>query len=250
MKPLSRYASLNDYVLASTTSVCSASLYMCSWRDSSRSALRTSGSSRMTMLNGPRLENRRSCANRTPKSSLPDSAAERSSSSATASAGIHRSCVPKPAGSSPQSRISRAGSSPSERASSNAMADPLLHAYAQQLLGAMAPAQETTVADRVRELVELLLPTGRCTVEQVARGLGVDRRTVHRKLARDGTTFTSMVDEIRGALAERLVANRRHSLTEVGDLLGFSSLSNFSRWFSARYGVSPRQWRQREATRR
>ncbi|MFC9664775.1 AraC family transcriptional regulator [Nocardia sp. NPDC127606] len=129
----------------------------------------------------------------------------------------------------------------------NAMADPLLHAYAQQLLGAMAPAQEATVADRVRELVELLLPTGRCTVEQVARSLGVDRRTVHRKLAQDGTTFTSVVDEIRGALAERMVANRRHSLTEVGDLLGFSSVSNFSRWFSARYGVSPRQWRQREA---
>ncbi|MEV0549912.1 AraC family transcriptional regulator [Nocardia salmonicida] len=130
----------------------------------------------------------------------------------------------------------------------NAMADPLLRAYAQQLL-AMAPSREATVTDRVRELVELLLPTGRCTVEQVARSLGVDRRTVHRKLAQDGTTFTTLVDDIRGALAERMVANRRHSLTEVGDLLGFSSVSNFSRWFSARYGVSPRQWRQQEAAR-
>lgn len=126
----------------------------------------------------------------------------------------------------------------------NAMADPLLHGYTRQLLGKLAPTPQTTVTERVRELVELLLPTGRCTVDQVARSLGVDRRTVHRRLAQDGTTFTAIVDDTRAALAERMVANRRHSLTEVADLLGFSSVSNFSRWFRTRYGTSPRQWRE------
>ncbi|MEV0062299.1 AraC family transcriptional regulator [Nocardia sp. NPDC050718] len=126
----------------------------------------------------------------------------------------------------------------------NAMADPQLRTYAQRLMGRLTPTREATVTDRVRELVELLLPTGRCTVEQVARSLGVDRRTVHRRLAQDGTTFSAIVDDTRAALAERLVTHRRHSLTEVADLLGFSSVSNFSRWFRTRYGTSPRQWRE------
>ncbi|WP_342799842.1 AraC family transcriptional regulator [Nocardia sp. No.11] len=126
----------------------------------------------------------------------------------------------------------------------NAMADPLLRTYTQQLVGTLTPTREATVTDRVRELVELLLPTGRCTVDQVARSLGVDRRTVHRRLAQDDTTFTAIVDQTRAALAERLVTTRRHSLTAVADLLGFSSVSNFSRWFRGHYGTSPRQWRE------
>ncbi|WP_280342593.1 AraC family transcriptional regulator [Nocardia neocaledoniensis] len=127
----------------------------------------------------------------------------------------------------------------------NAMADPLLRTYTRQLLGALAPTREATVADRVRELVDVLLPTGRCTADQVARSLGVDRRTVHRRLAQEDTTFTAIVDATRAAHAERMVAGGRHTLTEVADLLGFSSISNFSRWFRLRYGVSPRQWRDR-----
>ena len=39
-----------------------------------------------------------------------------------------------------------------------------------------------------------MLPLGRCSVEKVAQHLGVDRRTVHRHLARRGETFSSLVD--------------------------------------------------------
>jgi len=81
----------------------------------------------------------------------------------------------------------------------------------------------------VRELVELLLPTGRCSVEHVARSLGVDRRTVHRRLASEGQTFTSLVDGTRRDLAARLVRGQNRPLTEVAEMLGFSSHSNFTR---------------------
>ncbi|MGW5636895.1 AraC family transcriptional regulator ligand-binding domain-containing protein [Streptomyces sp. NPDC003832] len=125
----------------------------------------------------------------------------------------------------------------------NAMADPQLRAYARQYFETIAVPADTTVADRVRELIEVLLPSGRCSIEQVARSLGVDRRTVHRHLAASDETFSSLLNATRMELAEQFVANPRRSLTEIAELLGFSSLSAFSRWFSERFGCSPRAWR-------
>ncbi|WP_423132934.1 helix-turn-helix domain-containing protein [Gordonia malaquae] len=44
-----------------------------------------------------------------------------------------------------------------------------------------------------------------------------------------------------------MVASRRHTLTEIADLLAFSSPGNFSRWFRTRFGRSPSQWRAAHA---
>lgn len=127
----------------------------------------------------------------------------------------------------------------------NALSDPVLHGYAQRFLEPIEQADVGAAQDRVRELVEVLLPTGRCSVEQVARSLGVDRRTVHRMLAREGHTFTSVLEATRRGLAERMVRNPNRSLTEVAETLAFSSHSNFTRWFRNQFGCSPSQWRSR-----
>ncbi|MFJ2582251.1 AraC family transcriptional regulator [Kitasatospora aureofaciens] len=127
--------------------------------------------------------------------------------------------------------------------SPNAMSDPLLRTYAQQYFKAIAVPRDSEVLDRVRELIEALLPTGRCSVEQIARSLGVDRRTVHRHLAQSGETFSSLLNQIRVQLAEQLVANPRRSLTEISELLGFSAPSAFSRWFRGQFGFSAKDWR-------
>ncbi|MCP2296713.1 AraC-type DNA-binding protein [Nocardia amikacinitolerans] len=125
----------------------------------------------------------------------------------------------------------------------NAMSDPQLRAYAQQLFDSPRDTRAATTLERVRELIELLLPTGRCSVDQIARSLGVDRRTVHRHLAAEGETFTTLLDATRAELARHMVTNGRHTLTEIAELLAFSSPGNFSRWFRRRHGRSPSQWR-------
>lgn len=121
--------------------------------------------------------------------------------------------------------------------------DPLLHQYSQAVLESSERPRDATTVDRVRDLIELLLPVGRCSVDHVARSLGVDRRTVHRQLASEGTSFTALLDATRLDLADHLVTRGRHNLTEVSEMLGFSSPSNFSRWFRAHRGMSPRTWR-------
>lgn len=128
----------------------------------------------------------------------------------------------------------------------NAMAEPLLLPYAQRLLAPPGQSVDATVVNHTRELIETLLPAGRCSIERVARGLGMSRRTLHRKLQRAGTTFTDLLDGSRVDLAQHLVGNRDNSLTDVAEMLMFSSPSNFSRWFRHHFGMSPREWRSRQ----
>jgi AraC-like DNA-binding protein len=106
----------------------------------------------------------------------------------------------------------------------------------------LAPRANATMRDNARECIQALLPSGLCSADRVAKHLGVDRRTLHRHLARDGETFSILIDSVRSELALRYIDNRDRSLTSVAELLGFSALSAFSRWFRGRFGCSISQW--------
>ena len=99
----------------------------------------------------------------------------------------------------------------------------------------------------VRRTILLLLPSGRCTIEQVAEHLGVACRTVQRGLAEQGQSFSSMVNEIRKELATRHVIESDRPLTEVAMLLGFSAPSALSRWYHAQFGCSAKESRAARA---
>lgn len=125
----------------------------------------------------------------------------------------------------------------------NPSADPAMMRYAQQLLDASAKPLEPTMLEDVRRTTLLLLPSGRCSVEQVAEHLGVACRTVQRGLAKQGQSFSSMVNEIRKELATRYVIESDRPLTEVAMLLGFSDPSALSRWYHAQFGCSAKESR-------
>jgi AraC-like DNA-binding protein len=131
-------------------------------------------------------------------------------------------------------------------------ADPRLRVYAHEMLRSLGSPKGESETDRVRRLVESLLPAGRCSAQQVARHLGVNRRTLHRRLATEGTTFTAVLDETRRSVAERLLLNTDLSVTEISQSLGFAAPSGMSRWFRDQYGCSPTGWlteQQERATR-
>ena len=55
---------------------------------------------------------------------------------------------------------------------------------------------------------------------------------------------------MRAELVTRYIDNRERPLASVADLLGFSALSAFSRWFRSQFGCSVSEWRAgRPATR-
>jgi AraC-like DNA-binding protein len=124
-----------------------------------------------------------------------------------------------------------------------AAADAALRPYTQLFWQTIAPPRPTTPVDQVGELAEVLLPLGRCSLPEVSRALGLEPRTLRRRLADRGQTFTSVVNATRMRLAERYLANERYSLTAVSGLLGFAAPGAFTRWFHEQAGISPSQWR-------
>ena len=96
-----------------------------------------------------------------------------------------------------------------------------------------------------RALVIALLPGGRCTAQQVARHLGIDRRTLHRHLDAEGQTFSALLDEVRRDLVLRHLRESDLPLGEVAGLLGFAAPSGFSHWFRATFGASVTEWRRK-----
>ncbi len=123
--------------------------------------------------------------------------------------------------------------------------DPVMAQQVHQYLATLLAQSNITMQDKVKKLVYVLLPSGLCSVERVAQHLGVDRRTIHRHLDQEGTTYLGIVGEARASLALRYIENRERQLSEVATLLGFSSLSAFSRWFADRFGCSVTRWRGR-----
>jgi AraC-like DNA-binding protein len=97
------------------------------------------------------------------------------------------------------------------------------------------------------ELIDLL-PRGTPSRAEVAQALAVSERTLQRRLAAEGFTFRDLLAQTRHELALSYIAQRRHSILEIGFLLGFTDPSNFARAFRVWTGVSPNDFRTRPPT--
>jgi AraC-like DNA-binding protein len=128
----------------------------------------------------------------------------------------------------------------------NPNADPQMARYARQLVDAGISRTTPRMVTEVRDLVVMLLGSGRCTIDLVAQHLGVDRRTVHRQLASESQTYSALLDGVRRELAVRYMKNRDRPLAEVSSLLGFSAPSGFSRWYRRQFNAAPSAGRATE----
>lgn len=123
-------------------------------------------------------------------------------------------------------------------------ADPVMGKQALHYLQQLASRRSGTFREKIRHEIAHALPTGLCSVERLAHQLGVDRRTLHRRLAAERTTFTELVEDVRAERVEALLAKSDRSVQRIAEDLGFSGLSAFAHWFRRRYGRSATDYRQ------
>lgn len=97
------------------------------------------------------------------------------------------------------------------------------------------------VAARVRGLV---LSDGVVQdIEAVAKALAMSSRTLKRRLAGEGTSYSELLDLERRARAEEFLASPR-SVKEIAAALGFADTAAFTHAFTRWTGKSPTQWRE------
>jgi AraC-like DNA-binding protein len=103
--------------------------------------------------------------------------------------------------------------------------------------------QTTAFSARVRQLIAKDLATTAPSAIGAARKLHMSRRTLHRSLQAEGTTFTDLVDGLRRELAVRYLNEPAVAIAEVAFLLGFSEASAFHRAFKRWQGTTPAAYR-------
>ncbi|ADO73120.1 Transcriptional regulator, AraC family [Stigmatella aurantiaca DW4/3-1] len=121
------------------------------------------------------------------------------------------------------------------------------------LLAVMVPGLEAqlseqrtsrSVADDARAILSRRMCGERPSIGKLAKEMHMSQRTLQRRLGEFGTTYQSLLDDVRRDTARRLLANTELDAGEVAFLLGFEELNSFSRAFHAWEGVTPTRWRE------
>jgi AraC-like DNA-binding protein len=94
------------------------------------------------------------------------------------------------------------------------------------------------IEERVRKLLHEWQPFAAASVDEIAARMETSRQTLARHLAKIGSSFAVLRDEIRRDYAVALLA-RGHRVAEVADALGYSEPSAFVRAFKSWTGASP-----------
>jgi AraC-like DNA-binding protein len=101
---------------------------------------------------------------------------------------------------------------------------------------------------RVENAISSLLPHGRVVVDDVARSLGMSKRTLARKLSDEGLNFTEILQQLRRDLAARYLGDRKLHVSKIAWLLGFNEVSAFTHTFKRWTGKTPSQMRATAAS--
>jgi len=97
---------------------------------------------------------------------------------------------------------------------------------------------------RVENAISTLLPHGRALVKDVARDLGMSKRTLARRLSEDGLNFTEILQQLRHDLALRYLNDRQMHVSKIAWLLGFNDVSAFTHACKRWTGKTPSEMRR------
>jgi AraC-like DNA-binding protein len=92
--------------------------------------------------------------------------------------------------------------------------------------------------------IEALLPEGALHIDTVADSLAMSRRSLQRRLARRGFSYSDLLSDTRANMAVRRLRNSNESIAEIAFTLGYGDASNFTRAFRHKTGSTPSQFRR------
>ncbi|MBR1175023.1 AraC family transcriptional regulator ligand-binding domain-containing protein [Bradyrhizobium sp. KB893862 SZCCT0404] len=118
----------------------------------------------------------------------------------------------------------------------------ILLQYADEAL-TNRPSRRASMRSRVEDQIAQLLPHGKANAAEVARRLGMSRRTLSRALSSEGAGFLDILEAFRNALARRYLMEEELPISEIAWLLGYSEVSSFTHAFVRWAGVTPRAYR-------
>lgn len=117
----------------------------------------------------------------------------------------------------------------------------VLKSQAELSLGRLE--RDATYTARVEQLLSDNSPR-QMTMDEVARELGMSRRSLRRRLEAEDTSFGDLAERNRITTAKRMLENPRRSIQETAFALGFAAPAAFHRAFKRWTGMTPKQYQE------
>lgn len=111
-----------------------------------------------------------------------------------------------------------------------------------------AERMPVNLPQQVERAITSLLPTGDCSLANVARMLELHPRVLQERLRKEQLTFGEILRSSREKLAREHLGRTNVSMTRLAMQLGYGDLSIFSRNFKKWTGTSPMRWRGQTQT--
>lgn len=118
----------------------------------------------------------------------------------------------------------------------------LLLRYADEALSNRA-SRRASIRSQVEDQIAQLLPHGKANASEIARRLGMSRRTLARALSAEGAAFSGVLETMRQELAKRYLRERDLPISEIAWLLGYGEISSFTHAFARWAGLTPKAFR-------
>jgi AraC-like DNA-binding protein len=115
----------------------------------------------------------------------------------------------------------------------------LSHFLAEHLRAIAGDPPAATLEGRLRQAICKRLGTQTLAMPALAQELGMSSRTLRRRLLEHRTSYHHILDRVRREIADELLADAEHKLSEVAFLLGFSDASAFHRAYVRWTGRTP-----------
>ncbi|WP_202740994.1 AraC family transcriptional regulator [Acinetobacter sp. 'aerobic (ED)'] len=80
-------------------------------------------------------------------------------------------------------------------------------------------------------------------MKEVADKLHLTERTLQRQLAKEGTTFQMLMDQVRERYAKKLLNHHEYSISSISEKLDYSDVTHFTRAFKRWTNQTPKQYR-------
>lgn len=103
-----------------------------------------------------------------------------------------------------------------------------------------------TLAERVAVTLARDLGTTAPSIDQVAQSVALSKRSLHRQLAAEGTSYQRLLDGLRRDEALRQALDEERQFKAIAGAVGFSDQRGFRRAFKRWTGVTPQQFRRRQ----
>ncbi|WP_373973712.1 helix-turn-helix transcriptional regulator [Chitinibacter sp. SCUT-21] len=107
---------------------------------------------------------------------------------------------------------------------------------------ALLSIRSDSLAERVQQLM-MLHPARNWSVDEVAKQLHLGASTLRRQLDQEGSSFRSILDQVRLNLALGLIQTSKLAIGDIAQQCGYASASRFSARFQQQFGLKPLQLR-------